>query len=155
MTPDLTNEVDLSSGLPVAVDAMGGDHGSKVVVKGVVEAVKEYGLSVIIVGDEAEIKTHLKKLSQLKNDKITIAHAPDVITMHDSPARALRKKPGASIRVAFELVKEGKACAVVSPGNTGAMMAAGLFISGTMPGIARPAIATVYLVLLKSIQWFF
>jgi glycerol-3-phosphate acyltransferase PlsX len=75
--------------------------------------------------------------------KVTIRHTTQVITMEDSPTKAVRRKPDSSICVAFELVRQGQACAVVSPGNTGAMMAAGLIACGTVPGIARPAIASL------------
>jgi phosphate acyltransferase len=75
--------------------------------------------------------------------QVTIHHASQVITMDDSPTKAIRRKPDASICVAFDLVRQGKASAVVSPGNTGAMMAAGLMACGTIPGIARPAIASL------------
>ncbi len=131
------------SGLPVAVDAMGGDLGSTEIVKGVVDAVKKHNIQAIIVGKEEEIEASLKKFGAQKNSNISIQHASQVITMEDSPSRALRKKSDASMKVAFELVKQKKACGVVSPGNTGAMMAAGLFISGTLEGINRPAIATL------------
>ncbi|MCL4134931.1 UNVERIFIED_CONTAM: hypothetical protein GTU68_029227 [Idotea baltica] len=120
---------------------MGGDLGSKVVVQGAVEAHKKYSIPVVLVGDESEIKKHLSDLSY--EDKIDIIHAPQVITMKDSPARAMRTKPEASIIKAFKAVKEGKASGVVSPGNTGAVMASGLFISSTLPGIDRPAIASL------------
>ncbi|MCB0337550.1 MAG: phosphate acyltransferase PlsX, partial [Bdellovibrionales bacterium] len=73
----------------------------------------------------------------------SISHASEVITMEDTPSKAIRTKKDSSIRRAFELIKEGKACGVVSAGNTGAMMAAGLFVSRTVPGIARPAIASL------------
>jgi phosphate acyltransferase len=75
--------------------------------------------------------------------RVSILHSTQVITMDDSPTKAIRRKPDASVCVAFNLVKQGKACAVVSPGNTGAMMAAGLLACGMVPGIDRPAIASL------------
>jgi len=122
---------------------MGGDHGCGVVVEGAVAALREFGISSILVGDEAEITPHLHRLGLTGSSAITVRHAPDVITMDDSPGKALRAKPQASIRVALELVSSGEACAVVSPGNTGAVMAASVFVSGLLPGIARPAIASL------------
>ncbi len=155
--------------VPVAVDAMGGDYGSGVVVEGCVRAWRELGLSSVIVGKKEELQSKLSSLGiaaieinspldpkyqddifdfshiygSLEPHGIYICHAEEVITMEDSPSTAIRGKANSSIRVAFELVKRSLACAVVSPGNTGAVMAAGLFVSGTLPGIARPAIATL------------
>lgn len=129
--------------LPVAVDAMGGDLGASVVVEGAVLALREFGINSILVGAETEIRSALTNLGASSLEGLQVRHAPDVVTMEDSPTVALRKKPNASIRIAFELVKEGKACAVVSPGNTGAVMAAGIYVSGTLPGIVRPAIASL------------
>ena len=129
--------------LPVAVDAMGGDHGPGVVVAGCVAAAKERGIASIIVGPEKVLSQHLRDHGGFSNSNIQIQHASEVITMEDRPSRAIRTKSDASVRVAFELVKDKKAGAIVSPGNTGAMMAAGLFVSGTLRGIARPAIATL------------
>jgi len=122
---------------------MGGDHGPDVVVEGAVYAAKELGLSSVLVGREPEIRDVLR-MHQMDNDSnVFICHASDVIEMDESPASAIRKKPGSSIRKAFELVQSGKASAVVSAGNTGAVMAAGLFVSGSLPGIGRPAIASL------------
>jgi len=131
------------SELPVAVDAMGADFGPTVVVEGAVAAARDLGISSVIVGKEDEINACLAKLGAESEQRITIRHAPEVITMEDSPSAAIRGKPQSSIRVAFDLVKNSEASSVVSPGNTGAMMAAGLYVSGTLPGIARPAIASL------------
>ncbi len=133
--------------LPVAVDAMGADFGPTPVVEGAVQAAQELGLSSVVVGKEEDLKSLLVKFGVNPGSalaaKVTVAHAPDVITMDDSPTAAIRGKPQSSIRIAYELVNEGKASAVVSPGNTGGMMAAGMYVSGTLPGIARPAIASL------------
>ncbi len=131
------------SSLPVAVDAMGGDLGPTVVVEGALMAAKELGISSVIVGIEDQIRTALRTFGGENNQKIFVRHASQCITMEDTPSLAIRGKTDSSIRVAFELVKNREASAVVSPGNTGAMMAAGLFVVGTLPGIARPAIATL------------
>lgn len=136
------NQLPLSE-LPVAVDVMGGDHGSIVITEGAIQAVKELGIAVCLIGKQEEITPVLEKHGVLNHPKISVLHAEEVITMDDTPSRAIRQKQNASIRKAFELARDGKASAVVSPGNTGAMMAAGLFISGVIEGIARPAIATL------------
>jgi glycerol-3-phosphate acyltransferase PlsX len=126
---------------PIAVDTMGGDKGLPVQVDGAVQAVKE-GSRVILVGPEAELRRSLDALTG--NPRyIDIVHAPDVITMDDSPTRAVRKKPNSSLCVAYNLVEEGKASAILSSGNSGAMMAAGRIICGLLPGIERAAIATL------------
>ena len=129
---------------PIAVDAMGGDFGPHVVVEGAVRAFQELGIPSILVGVDADLRAALRSLGiEPSEEGIQIQNASEVITMEDSPSVAIRGKTDSSIRVAFELVRKGKASAVVSPGNTGAVMAAGLFVSGTLPGIARPAIATL------------
>jgi glycerol-3-phosphate acyltransferase PlsX len=129
--------------LPVALDAMGGDYGPTVVVEGAVQAARELGLSSVLVGREDEIREQLNRLDAEDDPHIFVSHAPEVITMEDSPATAIRRKRNSSIGQAFELVREGKASSVLSAGNTGAVMAAGLFVSGALPGIGRPAIASL------------
>ncbi len=131
------------STLPVAVDAMGGDHGPRVVVEGAVAAAREFGVSAILVGDEREISELLKVCDPEGTLPLSVQHASQVVGMDESPGLAIRGKQDSSVRVAFELVSQGRASAVVSPGNTGAIMAAGVFVSGTLPGIARPAIASL------------
>lgn len=128
---------------PVALDAMGGDYGPRVVVEGAVDAAEELGISTILVGDRAVIESRLAELGADNNPKISICHASESITMEDSPSTAIRGKPDSSLRLAFELVRDGKACGAVSAGNTGAMMAAGLYVCGALRGIARPAIASL------------
>lgn len=125
----------------IAVDAMGGDYAPVEIVRGAEEAVRSRVGEVILVGREKEIKEHLSCFPPKKG--ISIVHADEVIEMNEQPAGALRKKKNASISVATRLVKEGKADALVSAGNTGAQMAAALLILGRIPGIQRPAIATV------------
>ncbi|HDM10652.1 MAG: phosphate acyltransferase PlsX [Deltaproteobacteria bacterium] len=126
----------------VAVDAMGGDFAPDMVVQGAVEAVTEFGISVILVGDEARLKGILGQ-KRIK-DRILTAHSEQVIEMDEPPLKAVRKKQRASIRVAFDLVRDGKAQAVVSAGNSGATVAAGMLILGKLRGVDRPAIAGVF-----------
>lgn len=131
------------SNLPIALDVMGGDCGLDPVVQGAVDAANTLNLKSILVGDEALIKQCLEKCFLLNNDLISIEHAPEFVAMHESPTKAIRSKSQISVRRAFELVREGTAAAAVSPGNTGAMLAAGTFVSGTIEGVTRPAIATL------------
>lgn len=130
-------------GLPVAIDAMGGDLGPAVVVEGALRAERELGISSVLVGNESELRALLQRNGAGEASRITVEAASEVVTMEDSPSRVIRGKANSSLRRAFDLVREGKASSVVSPGNTGAVMAAGLFAVGTLPGIARPAIATL------------
>lgn len=124
----------------VALDAMGGDGGVAVNVAGAVEAAREMGLSVILVGIEDEIVRELSRFKTRGLD-IRIRHAPEVVEMHESPSAALRKKKDSSIRVAVDLIREGEAEAMVSAGNTGAVMATALVVLGPLMGVERPAIA--------------
>jgi glycerol-3-phosphate acyltransferase PlsX len=126
----------------VAVDAMGGDNAPSVEVEGAVAAARRWGTPIILVGDCARIEDELKK-HRIEGLEISIRHASEVVGMHDSASDAVRKKKDSSIRVAFNLVKTGEAHAVVSAGNSGATMAAGMFVLKRLPGIDRPAIATI------------
>jgi len=136
-------ETSVKQALPIAVDAMGGDHGPRVVVEGAVEAARRDGVASILVGDTKVIRPLLEAFPGYASLPITIHHASQVVGMDEAPGLAIRGKQDSSVRVAFELVRDNKASAVVSPGNTGAIMAAGVFVSGTLPGIARPAIASL------------
>jgi glycerol-3-phosphate acyltransferase PlsX len=110
----------------------------------VLAAVRARGVQVTLVGDEPRLRAELAVLGAKDKDSIVIRHAPDVITMHDSPSMAVKQKKQSSMRVCFDLVKAGEADAVVSAGNSGAMMACGLFVLGRLPGVERPAIVTTF-----------
>ncbi|WP_405102261.1 phosphate acyltransferase PlsX [Oceanobacillus sp. FSL H7-0719] len=123
--------------MKIVIDAMGGDHAPKEIVLGAVEAVSQFeDLSITLVGDESKIKPYL---TSSKN--ISIIHTDEVITGDDEPVRAVRRKKNASLVLMAKEVKEGRADACISAGNTGALMSAGLFIVGRIPGIARPALS--------------
>jgi len=132
----------LSGRVIVAVDAMGGDNAPAAEVAGAVQAARLRDISIILVGDvpriEAELASH-----DCEGLDIRTYQASEVVGMHDSASDAVRKKKNSSIRIAFELVKQGEAHAVVSTGNSGATMAAGMFVLKRIKGIDRPAIATV------------
>lgn len=127
----------------IAVDAMGGDLGPDEVVRGVIRAARERvdTTSLIIVGDESVIKSELARNRNVPAN-ITVHHASQTIEMHEKPREAYRRKPDASVVVAARLVKERDADAFISIGNTGAAMAAAVFLLRPIPGIDRPAIAT-------------
>lgn len=127
----------------IALDAMGGDAAPSPEVAGAVAALRarrNSPIRVILVGDETRLREELSRL-QVPPDEIPIRHCTEVITMDDHPAQAVRKKRDASMRVAFEMVKRGEAQAVVSAGNSGAMLACGLFVLGRLKGLDRPGIA--------------
>lgn len=128
--------------ITVAVDAMGGDNAPGVEVEGAVAAARRWGVAIILVGDAEKVGAELKK-HRIDGLTIAIHHASDVVGMHDSASDVIRKKKDCSIRVAFDLVRTGQAQAVVSAGNSGATMAAGMFVLKRIPGIDRPAIATI------------
>jgi glycerol-3-phosphate acyltransferase PlsX len=121
---------------------MGGDHGPAVVVEGAVAAVREFGASVILVGDRDAIEREVARLDVGGLD-LEIRHASQVVGMAETPSVALRRKRDSSLRIAAELVRDGHASAFVSAGNTGAAMAIAMFVIGVLRGIDRPAIAAV------------
>jgi len=127
----------------IALDAMGGDFGPEVVIPAAAKILSRRKLlSIILVGDEERIRSCAKKHGIKLDDRLTIQHASEVVEMHDEPALAMRKKKDSSMRVAINLVHDGRADAIVSAGNTGALMATARFVLKTLPGIDRPAICT-------------
>jgi glycerol-3-phosphate acyltransferase PlsX len=128
--------------MKIAVDAMGGDNAPHAIVAGAVQAAKEYGIGIILVGIEQSIQTELKKHPHAQSLPIEIRNATEVVDMLDSPVTVYRRKKDSSIRVANELVKSGEAVAVISAGHSGAAMATSLFVLGSLEGVERPAIAT-------------
>ncbi|HLR63899.1 MAG TPA: phosphate acyltransferase PlsX [Pseudogracilibacillus sp.] len=121
----------------IAIDAMGGDNAPEAVVQGVMDAVKEMKqLEVTLVGDEAAIKKYLTN-----DERVTILHTDEVVTGDDEPTRVIRRKKNSSLVLTATEVKEGRADACISAGNTGALVVAGLFIVGRMKGISRPALS--------------
>ncbi len=127
----------------LAIDGMGGDHAPQSTVQGAVDAVKEYGVTVLITGDQEILSKELQQYEYDK-EKIEIIHCSEKIENEDQPVKAIRRKKDSSMVVALNLVKEGRAEAVISAGNTGALLAGGLFILGRIKGIDRPALAPVF-----------
>ncbi len=126
--------------MKIALDAMGGDHAPAAGVEGAILACRELDVEVILVGDEPLLNETLGS-QDAQSLGLSIIHAPTVVQMGESPL-GVRRKRDASICVATELVKKGEAAAIISAGNTGASMAAALFILGPLTGVDRPAIAT-------------
>lgn len=125
--------------MKIAVDAMGGDHAPREVVRGAVLAAREYSLSLVLVGQEDRIRKELAEVDA-SGAAIEVVHASEVVEMCDVPGKALRKKKDSSIRVGLSLVSAGKASSFVSAGNSGAVMAGGLLILRRIRGVDRPAI---------------
>ncbi|WP_040506149.1 phosphate acyltransferase PlsX [Leptospira wolbachii] len=124
----------------VAVDAMSGDYGPEGIVEGAVLAVREFGLSVSLVGDEQELLDILLKFDY-DTEKIRVIHSTEIIGMNDSPSIAVRAMEDSSVVKAVRLVADKECIGVFSPGNTGATMAAALLHLGRLPGVLRPPIA--------------
>jgi glycerol-3-phosphate acyltransferase PlsX len=121
--------------LPIAVDAMGGDHAPAVVIEAAKLARERFDVPLLLVGDE-------QRIGPIDVDGIDVLHASQVIEMHDEPGSAVRTKKDASMVVAAEAVRDGKAGAMVSAGNTGAVLGSSLLRMGRIAKVARPAIAT-------------
>lgn len=128
----------------IVVDAMGGDYAPENVVAGVVEAVKEYNLTVTLIGIEDRVRMELKKYSYPQG-RIEIVHAPEVVEMDDPAIASIRQKKNSSITLGVNLIKEfpQKYDAFISAGNTGAVVAAATLKLGMIPGVDRPAIGLV------------
>ena len=128
--------------ITLAVDAMGGDHGPKVTIPASINALSKYDqLHIVLVGDKELIQKELQK-NKYTNTRLSIQHASEVVEMDESPQSALKNKKDSSMRVAINLIKEEKAQACVSAGNTGALMATARYVLKMLPGIDRPAIAS-------------
>lgn len=130
--------------LTIAVDAMGGDLCPKPEVSGALLAAKSYGVRVVLVGREDEVRNELDLHIGWDRDLIQVQHASERITMEDSAAKAVRTKKDSSIRVASRLVREGVAHGMVSAGNTGAVMATAKMVQGVVRGVDRPALAGIF-----------
>src|SRR5688500_13474190 len=125
----------------IAVDAMGGDEAPGHIVDGAVAASRHFDLGVTLVGPTDRLEDELSRHPGVDRDRVRIVHADAVIDMAESPAAALRRKPGASIRIAAEAVARGEAAALFSAGHTGATGMAAHAAFGRLPGVDRPALA--------------
>ena len=131
-------------GVTIAIDCMGGDHGPVVTVPAALSFLRSRpAANVILVGQEEAIVPLLGAAQSEFGARLRLRPASQVVTMDDPPAIAMRNKKDSSMRVAVDLVKADEACAAVSAGNTGALMAISRFVLKTLPGIDRPAIASV------------
>lgn len=127
----------------IAVDAMGADKAPKPEIEGALQAARQLGVKVLLVGREEVIRAELDRHPH-SGLPIEIVHAREQITMYDKAAQAVRSKRDSSIHVGLRLVREGRAAGFVTAGNTGAAMAAAKMILGVLPGVHRPALAAVF-----------
>lgn len=139
-----------STGVRIAIDAMGGDNAPGEIVAGALRAVEELGVKVFLVGSPQDIEPIVP--SSIKSEQVEIVSAEGTIAMDEEALSGIRRKPKASINVAMSLVKQGQADAVISAGHSGAAMAAALLRLGRLPGIDRPAIGAVFPTMVASKQ---
>ncbi|MDI3257184.1 MAG: phosphate acyltransferase PlsX [Kyrpidia sp.] len=126
--------------MKIAIDAMGGDQGPAAAMEGVVAAARRYpDVNLVVIGREERVRPYLAGAP----DNVSLVHAEEVIASDDEPVRAVRRKSRSSIVTAARMVQEGACDAMLSAGNTGALMTAGLLIVGRMQGVARPALAPI------------
>src|SRR6266516_540020 len=133
----------MSAAVRVALDAMGGDNAPGPIVQGAVEAAREYDIGVYLVGLEDAIRAELARYD-IQGLDLPIIHTDEVIEMDEHPASAVRRKKNASMILALQQVRDGKALGAVSAGNSGAMMAASLFTLGRISGVDRPALGGLF-----------
>jgi glycerol-3-phosphate acyltransferase PlsX len=133
----------------IAVDGMGGDYAPEEVVAGAVQAASSLGVEIVLVGPASRLAP-LLRTGRARHLPIEIVDAPEVIEMHEPPAAAVRRKRRSSIHLALQQVREGRAAAAVSAGNTGAAMGAALLVLGRIPAVERPAIAAILPTLHKT-----
>jgi len=124
----------------VALDAMGGDHAPAVTVQGAIEAVRQFGIQVLLVGREPVLKRQLARFGGAPRG-LQVVDAPEVVAMDDPPTAPIRAKRNSSMAEAARLVRDGAACAFVTAGNSGAAMVAAKLIIGPISGVERPALA--------------
>ncbi len=133
----------MSASQRIAVDAMGGDFGPRVAVRGALDALDCHPqLNIVLVGDERAISEQLPSNAAAFGSRLMVEHAESVIAMDEKPSSALRNKRDSSLWQAIELVNTGGAAGCVSAGNTGALMAVGRYLLKTHAGIDRPAMVT-------------
>ncbi|MCI9975313.1 phosphate acyltransferase PlsX [Clostridioides difficile] len=127
--------------MKIVIDGMGGDNAPKSNVEGAVNAIKEYNVDLIITGDKDLLEKEFSNY-EFDRNKLEIVHTTEIIENEDKPVKAIRSKKDSSMVVALNLIKEGKADAIISAGNTGALLAGGLFVVGRIKGIDRPCLCS-------------
>jgi phosphate acyltransferase len=130
--------------MKIAIDAMGGDFAPRSIVEGAILAAREHGIPVVLVGEEKTIRQEAAMVPGSDSLPLTFVHASEAVGMDESPSTAIRKKKDSSIKVAFDLLKKGEVSAVVSAGNSGAVLATAVFVLEKLTGVDRPAIGTIF-----------
>jgi glycerol-3-phosphate acyltransferase PlsX len=130
--------------LTIAVDAMGADRAPKPEVEGAIQAARQYNLRILLVGQEDVVRGELAHHPEGRSLPIEVVHASEFIGMEEKAALAVKQKRDSSMRVGLRLVKEGEAAGFVTAGNTGAAMVTAKMVLGVLPGVDRPALATVF-----------
>ncbi|MBZ5705694.1 MAG: phosphate acyltransferase PlsX [Acidobacteriia bacterium] len=128
----------------IALDAMGSDRAPKPEIEGAIQAARQYGVQVILVGREPAIRAELERHPAAAGLPLEIVHASEVVGMDEKAVQAARAKRDSSIRVGVRLVRDGRAAGFVTAGNTGAAMATAKMVLGAIPGVDRPALAAVF-----------
>jgi glycerol-3-phosphate acyltransferase PlsX len=127
----------------IALDAMGSDRAPKPEIEGAIQAARRFGIHVALVGPEETLRAELSRHPFSRSLPISVVHASEVITMEDKAVQAVRAKRDSTMRVGLRLVREGKATAFITAGNTGAAMATAKMVLGGLPGVDRPALVAV------------
>jgi glycerol-3-phosphate acyltransferase PlsX len=135
----------------IALDAMGSDRAPKPEIEGAIQAARRFGIPVTLVGPEEILRAELSRHSATGGLPISIAHASEFIAMDDKAMQAVRAKRDSSMRVGLRLVRDGKASAFISAGNTGAAMATAKMVLGGLPGVDRPALVAVMPTAIRSV----
>jgi phosphate acyltransferase len=128
----------------IALDAMGSDRAPKPEIEGAIQASRQYGVRVLLVGPEPQLRAELSRYVWASRLPIEIVHASEIVTMQDKAVQAVRAKRDSSLRVGVRLVRDGEAAGFVTAGNTGAAMATAKMVLGAIPGVHRPALAAVF-----------
>jgi phosphate acyltransferase len=135
----------------IALDAMGSDRAPKPEVEGAIQAARRFGIQVTLVGPEERLRAEFSRHPFSRSLPISIVHASEVITMDDKAVQAVRAKRDSSMRVGLRLVREGKAVAFITAGNTGAAMATAKMVLGGLPGVDRPALVAIIPTALRTV----
>jgi glycerol-3-phosphate acyltransferase PlsX len=135
----------------IALDAMGSDRAPKPEIEGAIQAARQHGVHVSLVGPEEILRAEMARYSAAASLPIHVVHASEVISMEDNAMQAVRAKRDSSIRVGMRLVREGDAAGFVTAGNTGAAMATAKIVLGMLPGVDRPALAAVFPTAIRTV----
>ncbi len=129
--------------MKIIIDAMGGDNAPQAIVQGAVDAQREFGIDIVLVGKQQEIHACLEPLGAVGDEHIAVVHADEIIDMHDDPATAVRRKKNSSMAVTLEMLRNGDGDAAISAGSTGALLTGATLLVRRIKGIRRAAMAPV------------